>query len=280
MKAKVEEKAIIFSAIINIIVALIKIIAGNVFSFMSFIADGFYTVSDFITDLLALLGAKIGKKRPNKRHPLGYGNFEYIMQMLMGFLILIVGFIVIFMSFNISYQKPNLIVIIFILMAICLKIFSSSVLLRAGKKINSSLLITSSKESYLDVFSSSMLILVILLSQFISFVDMIGSLIMGLLIIIQAIKIIFQNIMLLIGVSIRDKRIEGEIEKIFSKYRNIDINKITLVKNGPYYHLILGIIINKKWNIKRLINIESMIKKEIRKRKMGIGIIDFDIEAK
>ena len=37
MKAKVEEKAIIFSAIINIIVALIKIIAGNVFSFMSFI---------------------------------------------------------------------------------------------------------------------------------------------------------------------------------------------------------------------------------------------------
>ncbi len=280
MKVKVEEKAIIFSAIINFFVALIKIIGGNIFGFVSLVADGFYTVSDFITDILALIGARIGKRRPNKRHPLGYGNFEYIMQMIMGFLIMLVGIVVIFMSFNIYYSKPSLIVILFILVAIGLKLYSSNMLQEAGKKINSSLLITSSKESYIDVISSSVLLLVILVSQFFKYADMIGSIFIGILIIYQAIKIIIQNTMLLIGVSTRNEKIENEIIKIFNRYRKIDIKNITLIKQGPYYHLILGIIINKKFDIKYLINAELNIKRDIRKKKLGIRLIDFDIEAK
>ena len=183
MKVKTEERAIVFSAVINFMVALLKIIGGNIFGFMSLIADGFYTVSDFITDILALIGARIGKKRPNKRYPFGYGNFEYIMQMIMGFLIMLVGLVIIFLSFNMYYNKPNLLVIIVILIAIGLKLYSSNMLARVGKKINSSILITSSKESYLDVISSSVLILVILVSQIFIEADMIGSLAIGLLII-------------------------------------------------------------------------------------------------
>ncbi len=280
MKVKLEEKAIIFSAIINFFVALIKIVAGNIFGFVSLMADGFYTVSDFITDILALIGAKVGKKRPNKRYPLGYGNFEYIMQMIMGFLIMLVGIVVLFMSFNIYYNRPNIIVIIFILIAIGLKLYSSNMLGETGKRINSSLLITSSKESFLDVVSSSLLIVVIIVSQFFSKADMIGSILMGILIIYQALKIIFQNTMLLIGVSAKNEKIENEITKIFKKYRKIDVNKITLIKQGSYYHLILGIVMDKKYDIKTLINAEVNIKRDIRKRKLGIRFIDFDIEAR
>ena len=109
---KAEKNALKFNAIVNFIVVLIKIIGGNILGFAALIADGFYTVSDFITDILAIIGSKVGNKRPNKRYPLGYGNFENIMQMIMGFMIFLVGIVVIVMSFNIHYQKPSLLVLI------------------------------------------------------------------------------------------------------------------------------------------------------------------------
>ena len=151
---KVEKRTLVFSAIINLIVALIKISAGNIFNFASIIADGFYTVSDLITDVLAMIGAKVSKKRPDKRHPLGYGNFEYIMQMVMGFVIFIVGIVVIYMSFKITYTRPNLLVIVPLLIVIALKMYSAKMLLKVGEKINSSILVTSSKESFIDGISS------------------------------------------------------------------------------------------------------------------------------
>ena len=47
------------------------------FNCYALIADGIYTLSDFITDILAMIGARVGKKRANKKYPFGYGRFEY-----------------------------------------------------------------------------------------------------------------------------------------------------------------------------------------------------------
>ena len=277
---RVEKKTLVFSAIVNFLVALVKIIGGNVFGFISLIADGFYTVSDFITDILAIAGAQIGKRRPNKRHPLGYGNFEYVMQMIMGFMIMLVGIVVIFMSFNITYVKPDWLVILVILLVVVLKIYSSKMLLQVGKKINSSMLITSSKESFLDALSSSILIVVIIASYFYNKADMIGSIFIGLLIIYQAFKIISQNGVLLIGENVKDAKIEEALNKIFRKYKKIKLLDYVLIKHGSYYQLILNINLNKDYTVKSLIKAELNIKKEIMSKRLGIKFIDFDIDSK
>ncbi len=276
---KTERKVLTFSAFINFIVALIKIIGGNILGFASLIADGFYTVSDFITDILAIAGAKIGKKRANKRYPLGYGNFEYVIQMIMGFVILLVGLVVIFISFRIYYEKPSFLVLLVLLIVMALKIYSSKMLLMVGKRINSSMLINSSKESFIDVLSSGMLILVVIIGQFFKEADKIGSIIIGLMIIYQAFKIIYQNAVLLIGKASNNEDIKNEIRKIISRYKKINYKKATLIKHGSYYHLILEINITKDYTIKDLLKAEANIKQAIKKRKMGIQIIDFDIDS-
>ncbi len=274
---KTEQRALIFSAFINMIVALIKIIGGVILGFGTLIADGFYTVSDFITDILAIAGAKIGKKRANKRYPLGYGNFEYIIQMIMGFVILLVGIVVIVMSFNMYYETPSFLVILVALVVMGLKIYSSNLLLMVGKKINSSMLINSSKESFIDVLSSGMILVIVVIGQFFKDADKIGSIIIGIMILGQAFKIIYQNAIALIGESSNDNKINDQIARIFSHYKKINYKSSTLIKHGSYYHLILNISINKDYTIPSLIKAEYNIKKQIKSKNLGIKFIDFDI---
>ena len=274
---KVERKTLIFSAIVNLMVAIIKIIAGNIFNFASFIADGFYTISDLITDILAMIGSKLSNKRPNKRHPLGYGNLEYVMQLIMGFVIFLVGIIVIYMSFTLKYTRPDLLVIIPILLVVALKIYSSNILLKVGKKIKSGMLITSSKESFIDGISSSVLVIIIGASYLFSKADMVGSIAIGLMIIYQAIKIIWENIGLLIGENTQDEKVEEMLQDIFSNYKKINYKGYNLIKQGKYNHLIIKADLAKDYTIKSLIKAEVNIKKEIIKRRMGIKLIDFDI---
>ena len=67
------------------------------------------------------------------------------------------------------------------------------------------ILISSGKESYTDVYSSLLVLIVIILSQFSSkfrflkYVDMIGTVLISILIIIMGIKLLIQNLSLLIG---------------------------------------------------------------------------------
>ena len=277
---KVEQKSLIFSAIINFLVAVLKIVSGSMMGLATLIADGFYTASDFITDILAIVGAKVGKRRPSKRYPLGFGSFENIMQIIMGFMILLVGSVVLFLSFTLSYSKPNLLVLIPLLIAIGLKFYSSRMLLMVGKRINSSMLVTSSKESFLDVISSLLIILVVFIGFIFPEIDKIASIIIAGLIIYQAIKIIYQNILVVIGEATKNEKIEKALEDIFSKYRKIRLNDATIIKQGPFYNLILNININKDYTVASLIKAEMNIKQEIKKKRLKVRLIDFDIDSK
>ena len=277
---KAEKRTLIFSAFINLFVAIIKILSGIFFNFSSIIADGFYTFSDLITDVLAMIGAKISKKRPNKRYPLGYGNYEYIMQMIIGFVIFLVGLVVIFMGLKVKYSRPDLLVVMPIILVIGLKVYSSKILFKVGNRINSNILITSSKESFIDAMSSGILILVICSSFIFPKADMVGSVLIGLMIIYQAIKIIGENIGLLIGENIKDDKIEETLQDIFKNYKKIIFNSYTLIKRGMYSQLIINVSLAKDYTVKSLINAEANIKKEIIARKTGIKFIEFDIDQK
>ena len=277
---KVEQKTLIFSSIINLFVAILKIVCGTTLGFATLIADGFYTASDFITDILAIVGAKISKRRPNKRYPLGFGNFENIMQIIMGFMIMLVGSVVLFLSFYMSYHKPSFLVLIPIIITIILKTYSSRMLLKVGKRINSNLLITSSKESFLDVISSLTMIIIVFIGQFYVQIDKIGSIIIGLIIIGQAIKIVYQNILVIIGEATSNEKIEKALNEIFSHYRKIKLINKTIIKQGSFYNLILEINIAKDYTISNLIKAEMNIKRAIKKKNLKVRMIDFDIDSK
>lgn len=58
-----ERKAIVLTAILNALVATLKLILGITFSFSTLIADSVQSFIDFFTDIVSLITSKIGKKR-------------------------------------------------------------------------------------------------------------------------------------------------------------------------------------------------------------------------
>ena len=81
------------SIVINILLSVIKLFFGYIFSLNSLIADGINSLSDLINNVLVLIGAKIEIEPNDEDHPFGHGKVESIFS-------LIIGLIIIFSSLN------------------------------------------------------------------------------------------------------------------------------------------------------------------------------------
>lgn len=271
------ERALRISILVNLFVAMIKLVGGVIWNTFALTIDGIYTISDLVTDVIAILGIKVGRKRANKNHPYGYGRVFYIIELFMGLIAFLVGVFVIVLSFIIKYQKPSISVIILIIIAVLFKLGSANYLFKIGKKENSDLLVASSYESKWEAYSSLGLIIIIVLSQFIPKIDIIGGILIALLLIFQSFRTIRQNILLLIGVTYDDLSIRDKIKRVVDKYKVIDIIDVALIKNGPYYQLNLTFKAKRNMKVGSLLKVQNKIKKELKAKNVGFKFIVFQL---
>lgn len=277
---KKEGQALYFSVLINLIVATLKLIGGFLYGSLTLIADGYYTVCDFITDIIALISAKISHRRANKKFPFGYGRVEYINQTLIGLVIFIFGIFTIINSFNGNIQVPNLNIVYVIIFVIFLKTLSSNYLYQVGKKNRSQILISASKESFVDVVSSMVVLFIVLTGQFMPMVDIAGSFSIGILIVWTGLKIIISNVIFLVGEDENDSEVKKSIEQTINSHKEIIYSDSALIKNGSYYQASIEIAVPNDMSVKELIKVENKIRKELKQSKYRIKFIDFDIILK
>lgn len=277
---KKERKALYFSVLINTIVSAFKIIGGLLFGSYTIVADGYYSLCDLITDFIALISAKIAKRRANKKYPFGYGRVEYISEMLIGCLILGLGIFLIFNAFHKTFVVPNLNVLYIIILVIFLKTLSSNYLYQVGKKNRSQILITSAKESFIDVISSTIVLFVILVGQFFPLIDLIGALGISILILWEGIKIITDNIFVLVGEDKNDAEIKNEIAKVVNANHDFLYSDASLIKNGSYYQATIEVAVADDMRVKDLIKKENKIRFKLKKSKYNIKFIDFNFISK
>lgn len=272
---KSEQKALFFNILVNIFVSLVKIIGGIFGNTFTLVIDGIYTISDLVTDVIAIMGIKIGRKRANKNHPYGYGKIFYVVELFMGILALLVGAFVIYVSFQIDYEKPPIGIVFLIIGLVVLKLISAKNLSVVGMRKKSELLIVSSYESRMEAFSSLELVIIVILSQFITKIDMIGGIVIAVFLIWQAIREIKQNIDYLIGITYEDEKIKEKVKKIVDKYRVIDMVDQVLIQDGPYYQLILTLKVKKNITVKSMLRVQNKIKKELKAKAWGLKFIEF-----
>ena len=274
---KKERKVLRFSILVNLFVSILKLALGIIWNTFSLTIDGIYTVNDLVTDVIAIYGVGAARKRANKNHPYGFGRVFYIVLLFMGIASLLVGVFVIYLSFKINYVKPPFAIVFVILGTVFLKIISARKLFLVGKKEKSDLLLVSSFESRMEAYSSIGLIIIIILSQFIPKIDMIGGIFIALILIYQAFKTIKNNIALLIGITYDDDKIEEKIRKIVNKYSVINITDLSLMKDGPYYQVTITLKVDKNIKVGRLVRIQNKIKKELKVKPWGLKFILFHI---
>ena len=88
------DRVTIIGIVWNVILLVLKIIAGILSGSAGLVADGIHSASDMATDLAVLGGMHLGRRGPDEEHPYGHGRFETLSGgIVAGALILVGAFI-------------------------------------------------------------------------------------------------------------------------------------------------------------------------------------------
>ena len=90
---------------VNIILIVLKIVAGIIGRSQALIADGVHSISDLFTDVIVLLGFKIGRKEPDESHHFGHARIETMASGGVGVALMVTaGYIGVEAAFNIYHK--------------------------------------------------------------------------------------------------------------------------------------------------------------------------------
>lgn len=277
---KKERKSLIFSMFINLTVSILKIIGGLFLGSYTLVTNGYYTLCDFSEEVLAFIGSLIGHKRANKKHPFGYGKTEYIAQILVGVIFILLAIYIFIKSLYLEYAQTNPIITFVILSVTLMQFLNSNYLLQIGKDIHSQMLFASCHSSYYDALLTIISSLFILLSVWVSFFDYFGVLLIIILIFYKGLRIILDNIVLINGQNDNSDKIINKIKSIIKKTKDVTFSSASLVNVKDYYCVTIEIGVEDALTMGELLHLEFYLKNQIHKNIKTIKTIDFEILKK
>lgn len=196
-------KVLILTLILNIVVALAKVIYGTKTKTASMVADGYHSFSDGTSNIVGLIGIWIASKPPDENHPYGHQKVETLSTIFISILLL-------FVSYEImigAYQRfktpvlPNIDIGSFIVMTLTLLInlFIVRYETKEGERLKSSFLISDAKHTQSDIYVSLSVIASLIATKLgFPMFDSIVSIVIGILILKAGIDILISAINILI----------------------------------------------------------------------------------
>ena len=86
-------KASIYGIIGNALLVAFKMAVGFMSHSIAIILDGVNNATDALSSIVTIVGTKLAGRRPDRRHPFGYGRVEYLTSVVIAIIILVAGFI-------------------------------------------------------------------------------------------------------------------------------------------------------------------------------------------
>lgn len=162
----------IVGIVLNIILFLIKLLAGTISNSIAITADAFNNLSDAGSSLITLIGFKLSGKKPEPEHPFGHGRIEYITGLIVAFIIILMGFELLTSSVSkiISPQPVefSILPLLILIVSIFIKLYMAFYNANVGKKINSSTLKATATDSLSDSIATFAVLVSTLISHFLN----------------------------------------------------------------------------------------------------------------
>ena len=89
---KVIVRTSVTGVVVNVVIAVVKIVAGLLASSIAILSEGVNNAADALTSVLTLVGTKLAGRHPDAKHPFGYGRIEYLTGLVIAAIILVSGF--------------------------------------------------------------------------------------------------------------------------------------------------------------------------------------------
>ena len=148
----------IVGIVMNLVLVAFKMAVGLISGSIAVILDAVNNLSDALSSIITIVGTKLAGRRPDKKHPYGYGRIEYLTGMLIAVIVLFAGLT----SLKESVEKllhPEAasytpIMLVIIAVAIVAKFLTGRYVKSVGESIHSQALVASGSDAYFDAVLS------------------------------------------------------------------------------------------------------------------------------
>lgn len=270
-RLKKEEETLTFvsyvAIAINIVLALIKMIAGKIYFSASLMADGLNSLSDLITNIIVIIGIKYSRSPSDKEHPFGHGKIESVFSVIIGVIIMMTSFDVVKSNISLLFggktvNVTNIIVIITIL-SIVIKTLQLFYMKIKTMKYNSSLIKSLLQDYRSDILITTSVLLGLILSIIHPLFDIVLGIIIALYIMRSSYSLIKENVLILL-----DSQDENFLEKVKNEVLQIDevsnAHDFMMTTSGKNIHLYMDIRVDRNITVDEAHEITNKIAKNIK----------------
>ncbi len=223
---------------LNLLLALLKLIAGTLSASISITADAVNNLSDAGSQVISLISFKISAKPADRDHPFGHARIEYVASMIVSFIILTIGFELFRTSldkiFNPTDTKLGTVSMVILCVSVIAKLWIGLFNRKIGKKIGSSVIMATSTDSFSDAAATAAVLLSMLISHFTNWrTDGYMGVIVSVFIFVAGIRILSDTKNSILG-SPPDPEVISEIYRISQEYPEIlGIHDMVVHNYGP-----------------------------------------------
>ncbi|WP_338489282.1 cation diffusion facilitator family transporter [Ruoffia tabacinasalis] len=240
----------------NLLLFIIKLIAGTMSGSISIITDGMNNLGDSASSLLTLFGFRAASKPADKEHPYGHERSEYITGLLISVIIIYVG-IQFFTSsiqqiLNPTSLNASPIVFALLVMSIIAKMMQGNFYRTAAKSIHSNTLHGAAQDSINDVYVTTIVLISAMVETFTGWrIDGYAGALLSIIIVYSGIQAINDSINDLLGTRPSKDEIH-EMKELLDQYNSIVGYHDLLVHNyGPNKTFAtIHIEIDDSWDMK------------------------------
>jgi cation diffusion facilitator family transporter len=237
-------KVTVNGMILNVVLTIFKFVAGFLGNSSAMLADAVHSLSDFITDIVVIVGLRAAGKPADDNHQYGHGKIETISAafvgialVLIGLEILVSGLSKIILVFNGgSLEQPGMIALVAAVFSIAIKEGLYRYTLSAANKIKSDAMIANAWHHRSDALSSVGTMIgiggAIVLGGKWVVLDPLAAVILSFIIFKMAFDISYKNINELAEAALEAEVVEDIVQIIVSTEGVKDFHKLKTRKIG------------------------------------------------
>jgi len=260
----------------NLLLFILKFWGGFISGSVAIMADAWHTLSDSLSSVVVLVGAKIAHRPADKEHPFGHGRAELIAAILIGMMLMGVSWEFFTRAFENIQSRHTVeygwIPVMVVIISIVSKELMAQYAFYISRKFDSESVRADGWHHRSDALSSLVILVGIFVGRYFWWIDSFLAVLVALMILYSAYEIIRDASSRLLGNPPSTKIIEKvrQIGKIICK-EELNIHHIHMHEYGTHREMTMHIELPGEWTLKRGHEIADELENHIRQ--------ELDIEA-
>lgn len=267
---------------LNFLLFIFKLVLGFIANSVAVTADAFNNLCDAGSSVVTLAGFRLASKKPDPDHPFGHGRMEYVSALVVSVAIITMGVELLISSAESIFENKatefSLLSVVILTASVAVKLYMWYYNRAVGKRIDSSAMRATAKDSISDALATSAILLSLIFSHYTDInVDGYAGAAVSLMILYAGLSSIKETVDLLLGRPPKTEVIESIKDIVGSHPEAVGIHDMVIHDYGPGRMMIsLHVEVPGNRDIFELHDAIDTIENEIREALSCEAVIHMD----